>query len=191
MLNDKPQIAMSACLLGHKVRYDGKEKTLAVEQFSSFRHFSKVDFIPFCPEVAIGLGVPRPKIQLVREKQQQIRLVGVEHHSWDVTEELTSYAQNFLQQYPDINCYVVKSKSPSCGYQSTPLFVTKAISENGELSDYEQAYEQLAVTSGLFIQTILQLRPRLLIMDEVQFMQLLDSGEYACLKFIQQLDVTS
>ena len=181
---------MSACLLGHKVRYDGKEKKLLLNQFSSFRHFEQVKFIPFCPEVAIGLGVPRPKIQLVREKQQ-IRLLGVENHRWDVTEQLTSYAQNFLQQYPDINCYVVKSKSPSCGYQSTPLFVRKTISDNGELSDYEQAYEQLAVTSGLFIQTILQLRPRLLIMDEVQFLQLLDSGEYACLKFIQQLDVTS
>ena len=180
---------MSACLLGHKVRYDGKEKTLAVEQFSSFRHFSKVDFIPFCPEVGIGLSVPRAKIQLVKEKQQPIRLLGAENHSWDVTEELTSYAHNFLQQYPDINCYIVKSKSPSCGYQSTPLFVTKSINENGDLSDYEQDYEQLAVTSGLFVQTILQLRPELLIMDELQFVQLLESGERACLKFIQQLDV--
>ena len=190
MLNNKPQIAISACLLGHKVRYDGKEKKLPVEQFPAFRHFEQVEFIPFCPEVGIGLGVPRAKIQLVRE-QQQIRLLGVENHRWDGTEELSSYAQNFLQQYPDINCYVVKSKSPSCGYQSTALFVRKIISDNGDLSDYEQAYEQLSVTSGLFVQTILQLRPRLLIMDEIQFMQLLNSGEQACLKFIQQLDVTS
>lgn len=185
MLNNKPQIAISACLLGHKVRYDGKEKKLPVEQFPSFRHFEQVEFIPFCPEVGIGLGVPRAKIQLVRE-QQHIRLLGAENHRWDGTEELSSYAQNFLQQNPAINCYVVKSKSPSCGYQSTALFVRKNTSENGELF----AYEQLSVTSGLFVQTILQLRPRLLIMDEIQFIQLLNSGDQACLKFIQQLGVT-
>ena len=148
-----------------------------------------VDIVPFCPEVAIGLGVPRAKIQLVSyrygQKDEQIRLVGVEDHTLDVTYELQSYTENFLLQYPDIKYYIVKSKSPSCGYQSTPLFIAQFISptdaENDSLLKKQDVYEYAELTSGLFVQTLQALKPEIVIIEESQ----LDSEE-ACLRFFQQ-----
>lgn len=140
------------------MRYDAKllpilEQCLISEQLGI--DFKQVEFVPFCPEVGIGLGVPRAKIQLVRNKNKQICVLGVEDHTWDLTERLKSYANDFLQLYPDINYYVVKSKSPSCGYQSTPLFERSG-----------QKVVQIAVSSGIFVKTILEYKPQLMIVDE-------------------------
>ncbi len=186
----KIQIAVSACLLGQKVRYDGKEKKheLIMDVFLD-KYSDTVDIVPFCPEVAIGLGVPRAKIQIVNyrhgQKDEQIRLVGVEDHTLDVTYELQLYTEKFLLQYPDIKYYIVKSKSPSCGYQSTPLFIAQFISpadaENDSLLKKQDVYEYAELTSGLFVQTLQALKPEIVIIEETQ----LDSEE-ACLRFFQQ-----
>ncbi|MCU7939146.1 MAG: DUF523 domain-containing protein [gamma proteobacterium symbiont of Bathyaustriella thionipta] len=187
----KTQIAVSACLLGQKVRYDGKTKkhALIIDMFLN-KGLSTVELIPFCPEVAIGLGVPREKIQVIRNKDKQIRLVGVEDHTLDVTHELQSYAENFLLQYPDIKYYIVKSKSPSCGYQSTPLFISQVDDEKSGLMkkhdnynyNYNYNYEQAELTSGLFVQTLQTIEPELVIIEETQF-----DSEEACLMFFQQI----
>ena len=51
----RPKIAISACLLGHEVRYNGGHKASTLCRESLARHF---DFVPLCPEVAIGLSTP-------------------------------------------------------------------------------------------------------------------------------------
>ena len=58
----KPKIAISACLLDAEVRFNGghNESRLCSQALSE--HF---DFVPLCPEVAIGLGIPRQPIRLV------------------------------------------------------------------------------------------------------------------------------
>ena len=156
------------------------------------KYADTVETVPFCPEVAIGLGVPRAKIQVVRyrhgQKDEQIRVVGVENHTLDVTHELQSYAEEFLLQYPDIKYYIVKSKSPSCGYQSTPLFSAQLISQTDAETDNvikkADIYENAELTSGLFVQTLQDLKPDLVIIEETQ----LDS-EQACLRFFQQTQI--
>lgn len=194
-MTGKTKIAISACLLGQMVRYDGKDKKqpLIIDFF--FKKFSdNLEIIPFCPEVAIGLGVPRAKIQAVKLKKQQIRILGVENHTYDVTEPLKLYACTFLQQHPDIRFFIVKSKSPSCGYQSTPLFISKEVSRNGTGSDsrysigkegltqIDESYEQISLTSGMFVQTVLELKPEIYIIDESRL-----TTEQACLSFLQQV----
>jgi len=189
-LTYKTQIAVSACLLGQKVRYDGKEKKheLIMDVFLD-KYSDTVDIVPFCPEVAIGLDVPREKIQVVNyrygQKDEQIRLVGVEDHTLDVTYELQLYTEKFLLQYPDIKYYIVKSKSPSCGYQSTPLFIAQFISpadaDNDSLLKKQDVYEYAELTSGLFVQTLQALKPEIVIIEESQL-----GSEEACLRFFQQ-----
>ncbi|MCK5647275.1 MAG: DUF523 domain-containing protein [Gammaproteobacteria bacterium] len=189
-MTDKPVVAVSACLLGHRVRYDGREKKHSLIVDSFLNKFSdKVELVPFCPEVAIGLSVPRAKIQVVKETHEQIRLVGVEDHRLDVTQPLKLYAESFLQQYPDIRGFIVKSKSPSCGFQSTPLFERLAQEKGsceehaeGTLPNAEGSYKQLGFTSGLFVQSVLILKPGLQIIEETQL-----TTENACLNFIQNL----
>lgn len=179
-----PKIAVSACLLGHQVRYDGREKkhSLIVDIFLS-QFSDKVELVPFCPEVAVGMSVPRPKIQLVKNNNEQIQVLGVENHRLDVTVPLISYAETFLKQYPDIKAFIVKSKSPSCGFQSTPLF--EMFAEKGSFSEIrtEVSYKQIGFTSGLFVQSLRALKPELPIIEELQL-----STEDACLKFIQTLE---
>ncbi|WP_198266440.1 DUF523 domain-containing protein [sulfur-oxidizing endosymbiont of Gigantopelta aegis] len=181
---DKLKIAVSACLLGQKVRYDGKEKkhALIVEVFlQQFANIANnVELIPFCPEVAIGLGVPRPKIQLMKlssgNKSEQIRVLGVNNHTLDVTDALKSYAQTFLLQYPDLSALIVKSKSPSCGFRSTPLFT---VQENDQT---EQQYEQIELSSGFFVQSLLILKPEIKIIEEADL-----KNESDCLTLLNSL----
>lgn len=176
-MKHKVTLAVSACLLGQRVRYDGRQKrhSLIVKLFEN-QFFDQIEVVPFCPEVAIGLGVPRPKIQVVKSyteknKNEQIRVLGVENHRLDYTDSLKSYAEIFLQQFPDIKGIIVKSKSPSCGFQSTPLFTKQA-----------GGYQQIDLTSGVFVQSLLRLKPDLLISDESQ----LDT-ESACLTFVNRV----
>ena len=60
------RLGVSACLLGARVRFDGghKRNRFIIEDLGA--HF---DFVPFCPEVAIGMGTPRPSLRLVGEAQ--------------------------------------------------------------------------------------------------------------------------
>jgi len=76
-----PKVGVSACLLGHKVRYDGghKRNTFLTDSLDSH-----VEYVPVCPETAIGLSIPRPPIRLVGEPDRP-RVIGVDDPSLDVT----------------------------------------------------------------------------------------------------------
>lgn len=116
----RPTLGVSACLLGQPVRYDGghKRHEFLVEVLA--RH---VDYIPLCPEAGIGLGIPRPPIQLVGEPGRP-RARGIQDPSVDVTEQLQHYAE---QQLPQLQCasgYLFKKNSPSCGLRRVKLFAS-------------------------------------------------------------------
>jgi len=108
---NRPVIALSSCLAGENVRFDGAHKrdNWLLKELGQF-----VDYRTFCPEVAIGLGIPRPPIRLV-EKNGETRVVGVADPSLDVTERLQNNAFDTLPRLQDVSGYVFKSKSPSCG----------------------------------------------------------------------------
>jgi len=109
-----PKIAISRCLLGDPVRYDGESKfqpklIKKLEQFFTL--------IPICPEVEIGLPVPRPPIHIV-EKESKLRVVVIENPNIDLTEPLQHLAKEKVQQ--DLQGFILKARSPSCGLDSTP-----------------------------------------------------------------------
>jgi len=113
-------VAVSACLAGQRVRYDGDDKLLpAFEQLSR-----ALELIPICPEVGAGLSVPRPPVQLV-EHNATVRALGRENPKLDVTAPLQRFAEDSLDQLVSAHTlcgYLWKSRSPSCGLNSTPLF---------------------------------------------------------------------
>ena len=117
--NIKPCIAISACLLGENVRYNGENKL--------FPHITgffteKAILTPICPEVGAGLSVPRPPVQLV-ENNDEIKVLGVEDNSLEVTHALTAYSENYcLKHAGDFEAVILKARSPSCGIHSTPVF---------------------------------------------------------------------
>ncbi|VAW77666.1 COG1683: Uncharacterized conserved protein / FIG143828: Hypothetical protein YbgA [hydrothermal vent metagenome] len=146
------------------MRYDGKHKRNVCVTERLSKHF---DWFPVCPEVAIGLGVPRPPVHLV-ESYDNIHALGVEDAAINVTRALQAYASQCVDQLDDVSGYVFKSRSPSCGPGDTDLFNVEG--------------EVIGKTSGIFAAVVHDLLPTLPLIDE---MRLEDPA--ACEAFIQQV----
>ncbi|MFV3303678.1 YbgA family protein [Pseudomonas sp. NY15181] len=114
----RPQLGISACLLGEPVRYNGGHKAsrLCLDVLS--RHF---DFVPVCPEVAIGLGVPRPTLRLVGDHDSP-RAVIQREGDRDVSEALRDFGREQAGRLEDICGYIFMQQSPSCGLQRVKLY---------------------------------------------------------------------
>ncbi len=115
----KPLVGVSRCLLGDAVRYDGQSKANQVV----LKHLSQVfELIPICPEVEAGLGIPRPPIQLTDDIENP-RLTGRDDKSIDITDIMNNYCSDKPTELKQLNGFIFKSRSPSCGLNSTPIFI--------------------------------------------------------------------
>ena len=131
-------VGVSACLLGEEVRYDGDHK---LDDFVSGALARIVELRPVCPEVDIGLGVPREPIRL-ESSGNGTRLVASESGT-DLTAAMRTYAEAKVRELDTegICGYVLKSRSPSCGLENVPVaggsdgsgLFTAALSELCEL----------------------------------------------------------
>ncbi len=160
------KIGVSACLLGQNVRYDGKNKYADLDKYFDPKVYQ---LIPICPEVEMGMSIPRPPIQ-IRIIDGDTRLVQVDDHKLDYTNQLTRWFEENKSRFEQFQGFILKSKSPSCGYQTTPHFNSD---ESFELKD------------GLFVQQ-LKLNNRLPLINEVQMQH-----KELFLKFIQQISKTT
>jgi uncharacterized protein YbbK (DUF523 family) len=108
-------VAVSACLLGEHVRHDGAHKRSAALLERIAPH---VELIAVCPEVELGLGVPREPIQLEAPPGGvgPPRLVSLTTRR-DLTEAMAAYAEARVAALAALGLsgYVLKSRSPSCG----------------------------------------------------------------------------
>lgn len=118
LFQEQPTIGVSACLLGHNVRYDGGHKQDRYIRETLDRYF---DLRPICPEMAIGLGVPRPTIRLVGDPLNP-RLVGVSDPNLDVTGKMERYAVKQTRELTNISGYILKKDSPSCGMERVKVY---------------------------------------------------------------------
>ncbi|MHB8667604.1 MAG: YbgA family protein [Burkholderiales bacterium] len=107
------RLGISSCLLGEKVRFDGNHKH---DSFLTGTLGQFFEWVPVCPEVAIGLGIPRPPIRLTGSPAAP-RAVGVKDPDMDVTDRLADYGRRQARKLDDICGYIFKSKSPSCGME--------------------------------------------------------------------------
>lgn len=109
---DKIRLGVSACLLGAEVRYDGghKRDAFLTETLGPF-----VEWVPVCPEVEIGLGVPRDTLRLVGDEDAP-RLV-VQKSGEDLSARMRRYARVKTGELAALRLhgYVLKRASPSCG----------------------------------------------------------------------------
>ncbi len=123
-----PLIGVSQCLLGDAVRYDGQSKAnlVVIEQLSKqFR------FVPVCPEVEAGLGVPRPPVQLTGNINKP-KLSGRDDPTIDITPLMQRYCLAKVTTLQNIAGFILKSRSPSCGLNSTPIYINgHCVSETG------------------------------------------------------------
>lgn len=113
------RLGISACLLGQKVRYDGghKRDAFLVEVFGRY-----VEWVPVCPEVEMGLGVPRDTLRL--ERQGDDTRMIMPKTGADYTERMRTFAAQRLQALArERLCgYILKKDSPSCGLERVRLY---------------------------------------------------------------------
>ncbi|RLP55062.1 MAG: DUF523 domain-containing protein [Ketobacter sp.] len=147
-----PLVGISSCLTGNKVRYDGADKFngIVAEHIQPF-----VNLLPLCPESMAGLGIPRPPVNLV-QTGGQIRALGRDVANLDVTERLLSMGQRIANAYPELKGFIVQSRSPSCGFNTTPVYTT----DQTDVITYQG--------SGLFVTALLQCMPGLPILNDCE-----------------------
>ena len=116
MPNDEAsvKIGISQCLLGDAVRYDGADKrsTLAVDLLGEV-----FAFVPVCPEVEAGMGVPREPVKL-QDSGGRTAVVGTESGT-DHTETMARFVVRKIEDLAGANLrgFILKSGSPSCGLE--------------------------------------------------------------------------
>jgi uncharacterized protein YbgA (DUF1722 family)/uncharacterized protein YbbK (DUF523 family) len=106
----RPRLGVSSCLLGEKVRYDGGHRR---HRFVADVLAPYVEWVPFCPEMAIGLGTPRETIRLTAQ-DHVVNKSGTADH--------TGAMAALPLPAGDIDGYVFKAKSPSCGIHGIPRY---------------------------------------------------------------------
>lgn len=116
----KPRIILSRCF-SQPVRYNGG--IVHDEFINKIKNY--VDFIDVCPEVEIGLGIPRKKLIIIEDNNSK-KLFQPETH-WELTEIMIQYAQKNINSIKDVDGFVLKAKSPSCGVGSTKLYKNNAV----------------------------------------------------------------
>ena len=138
---------VSACLLGHYCRYDGKTKKneTVVEKLGGY------EIIPFCPEAPV-FGTPRERINVVQINGEK-RII-TDETGIDVTHRLRNEIDRFTEANPCADRIVLKSKSPSCGLKTTPILdQEKNITEygNGLAADiFVNFYKDTKITDENF-----------------------------------------
>ena len=125
-MSTKPKIGISSCLLGEKVRYDGEHKKQPAILQAMTQHF---ELISICPEVAIGLGVPRETIQLI-EVNKELVCLGSETKQ-DVSQRLIDLADQHHLKHRQLSGYIFKRGSPSCGLSYVKLIKNGHMQRSG------------------------------------------------------------
>lgn len=116
MKNIKPRLVLSKCVNFAACRYNGLMiNSAVVEKLKDY-----VEFITVCPEVEIGLPIPRESIRLMRQ-DDEVRLVK-SMSGEDFTDKMISFSQDFVGKLEDIDGFILKSRSPSCGMKDVKLY---------------------------------------------------------------------
>lgn len=146
----KPVVVVSKCLTFAACRYNGlKISSDTVEAMKRFVHF-----IPVCPEVEIGLGVPRQPIRVVGGNGAS-RLVQPSS-GLDITRTMGDFSRNFLEKFGEADGFLLKSRSPSCGIKDVKFYSTP------------ESPVPLGKTQGMFGRTVVETFPEAAVEDEAR-----------------------
>ncbi len=144
------RIGISSCLLGQRVRYDGGHKR---DRFVTDVLETFVEWVPLCPEVELGLGIPRPTIRLERVAEGTTRLV-MPSTGEDLTSRMKAWAEERVEVLSalDLCGYILKKDSPSCGMERVNIYrLNQAPARAG---------------SGMFAEVLLRKAPDLPVEEE-------------------------
>ena len=167
-LDQRIPVGIGSCVLGEPVRFNGfgKKSSEPVERLAAC-----FELRAFCPEVAIGLGVPRPPIRLVATDAADagVRAVDSATGLHDVSAALRGSALEFLARSPDLCGYIFVKGSPSCGMERV-----KRYAENGNSLASDGV--------GLFAATLMAANPLLPVEEDGRL-----HDEHLCESFVTRV----
>ncbi len=163
MSKKKLTIGISSCLLGGKVRYDGKCKRAT----SLIALLEKVAvLLPICPEVEVGMPVPRERLNLVGSLDNHKLIAEESQKDWTAEMQEFSKKRILKDDFKSFSGLILKSKSPSCGLQTTKLYNKGSIiSENAD---------------GIFTTTVRKELPELPIINELTLRDSTNFKKFIC-----------
>ncbi len=131
------RIGISSCLLGENVRYDGGHK---LDRFLAETLGQYVDYVPVCPEVECGLGVPRESMHLEGDPENP-RLVTT-RSGVDLTDRMVVWASKRVLELDSENLsgFIFKSRSPSSGMERVKVFSEKGQPVNRGVGIFARAF---------------------------------------------------
>ncbi len=145
----RPRVVVSRCLGFDHCRYNGN----IVNSPIVTNLMEYVDFLPVCPEVEIGLGIPRDPVRIILENGEQRLVQSVSGR--DITEVMKAFCTDFLNSAGDIDGFILKYRSPSCGIKDVKVYPTAALKS-----------AVIGKTSGYFGGAVLKEFPYLPVEDE-------------------------
>ena len=139
MSEDKIRIGISSCLLGEKVRFDGGHK---LDKFLTETLGRYVEYVPVCPEVEIGLPIPRETLRLTGSPDDP-RLVFSKSGE-DITGKMTTWAKKRLValEQEELSGFIFKSKSPSSGMERVKLYDRNGIPNKSGVGLFAREFMQ-------------------------------------------------
>ena len=109
------KVAISACLLGEKCRYDASDN----KDIALLTKLKNTELLPFCPEDD-AFGTPRPTMDLVQTRQGNKAISNLTGE--DLSTPIIQYATLFFDTHPELDLFIGKDRSPSCGVCSAKLY---------------------------------------------------------------------
>jgi len=141
-------VVLSRCLEYEPVRYNAQ-----VIPYDFVRQLEPwVTFVPICPELEIGLGVPRDPVRIVAVGGEARLLQPTTDR--DLTREMNEFSVSFLSSLQDVDGFLLKNRSPSCGISDVKIY--QGLSESASSSR----------GAGVFAGHVLERYPGLAIEDE-------------------------
>ncbi len=145
----RPVIVVSKCLTGAKCRYDGVSRDNSFVR--GLRDYARLTAV--CPEMEIGLGCPRDRIIVVPTRSDTT--LHQPATGRNLTRQMTAFSRRYLNALGEVDGFLLKSKSPSCGLRDCKWFETA--DENARI---------VARGPGLFAREVLRQHPDLPLEDE-------------------------
>jgi uncharacterized protein YbbK (DUF523 family) len=148
---DVIRVGISRCLLGDEVRYDGQHKRSA---FAVDVLGPQVEFVAVCPEVELGMPIPREPVRLETGSVGPRMIAPGSGKDW--TDEMHAFVSQRVKELAELGLsgFILQHKSPSCGVERVKLF------------DSTGAYQR--ISRGLFAAELMRQYPLLPVVEERQ-----------------------
>ncbi len=112
----RPRLFCSKCITFENCRWNGA--IIASRVVTAFKEH--MEFVAHCPEQEIGLGVPRDPIRVVDRTGTEYLLQPATGR--DISDLMREYSSQLLDKLPEVDGFILKSQSPSCGIARVKLY---------------------------------------------------------------------